>query len=139
MLCDRKRPGAAIDDEDEEDDTKVKKSSGPQFVREFVGNLEGLDIWQTDVREILIEKIERRAQEFDQLNIFGLSEPKLLVWVRWYESLEGEFSAAKALIDSAQRFFAKDNIKLAMQMQLSEITSRKVRQLTWDTTKYRWK
>lgn len=121
------------------DQDKRNESSRPQYARNLEGNLQGIEIWRTDIRSILIESIERRAQEFEQVNIFSMSEQKLLVWVRWYDSLAAEFSAAQSLLEEGVRFFSDENIKLALKIQTSEITDRKVRQLRWNASKFRWK
>lgn len=126
-------------DNDEDENGNTKKSTGPQYVREGAGVLQGMEVWRQDLRKIVIENIERRAQEFEGLNIFNLSEPKLLVWVRWYESLEAEFSAAESIINDAIKFFSDENIQVVLKIQTSEITSSKTRKLKWDANKFRWK
>lgn len=128
-------------DEDEDEDGEFARSgrtSRIEYVRELIGRVQGLDIWKKNIRVLLVERIEQRANEFSTEDIYQLSEAKLRIWVSWAEGVESSINEIEALLMEGSAFFQECNILLVLQLPISASTKVELSRVNWDAKKCRW-
>lgn len=122
-----------------EDVASFPQPNRVQYVRESIGRIRGLDIWKKDIRTLLIEGIELRANEFFTEDIYQLPEAKLRTWVKWIDGLEASINEIEILLADGMAFFDESNINLVLQLPLSSPARQEVSRLQWDTKRSCWK
>jgi len=105
-----------------------------QFCKEQVKQLQGLDIFTTDIKETLIRKVltpliqlEDRAknQEPDSIR-------SLVSFCRWADSLEDQFVDAEHLVEEGRAFFKTENLERLKSIPLPEKSAHLTKSLRWD-------
>ncbi len=104
---------------------------------EQVRQLQGLGIFATDIREVLIGKILKPLLQLEEVaeNQDPDSNPSLAVYCRWEDGLENQFDCAEYLIEEGRAFFNTVNLERLKSIPLSEESGRLTRFLRWECNK----
>jgi uncharacterized Zn finger protein len=104
-----------------------------QFKMEQVKQLQGLDIFETDIKEALIRKIltpltklETIADSQDLNSI-----PSLTSFCTWADSLEEQFAYCEYLVEEGESFFKPENLERLNSIPLSDKNARITQSLRW--------
>ncbi len=98
-----------------------KGQPGPYFRREKVGRIEGLAIWQTELKTILIDDLQQgmlRLKRFDAGS--ETSDVVQRKHAQWVDDTGSKFAKIEQLIAAGQAFFAVNNIALLKRLSTAE-------------------
>jgi len=112
--------------------TLIENEASPSCL-ENVEQLQGLQIFKTDIKEALVGNILMPLKELEAIAESQGSSTDLDNLCQWAECLEKHFSLAEALIKEGQLFFTRENIKRLSSIPLSEKNTRALRSLRWDS------
>lgn len=112
-------------------------NDGDKFRREQIEQLQGLDIFATDIREALIGKILKPLKQLEEIaEKHGAGpNPSLAARCKWADSLEDQFAFGEYLIEEGGAFFKTENLEWLRNIPLSEKSARLTRLLRWDCDK----
>ena len=115
-------------------DALVEDETG-QSRLEQVQQLQGLDIFATDIRETLIENILKPLIWLEE--IAGDRDPKqsLSRYCNWADGLDEQFDYAEYLVKEGQTFFESSNLERLKSIPLADNNARLVRSLQWNCDK----
>ena len=102
---------------------------------EDVEQLEGLDIFTGDIRQLLIEQVLKPLQALESKAKQAGSQQAISVPVDWTEQVDQNLGAAEKLIADARVFFTEENINRLKSIPLDDKAARTVRALRWDRDK----
>jgi len=98
-----------------------------------IEQLEGLDVFTSDIRQLLIERVLKPLTELDAKAKEGVQS--VAIPVDWIDQVEQNFVAAETLIAEAQIFFTDDNIKRLHSIPLEDKAAKAFRSFRWDCDK----
>lgn len=99
---------------------------------EQVEQLQGLGIFATDIREVLIEKILKPLKQLEEYAKNPKSKRSLAIYCRWVENLDDQFVRAEQLIEEGRAFFKKENLERLTSIPLPEKSARRTRSIHWN-------
>ncbi|GGK55450.1 hypothetical protein [Amphritea balenae] len=102
---------------------------------EDVEQLEGLDIFTGDIRQLLIEQVLKPLQALESKAKQAGSQQAISVPIDWTEQVDHNLGAAEKLIADARVFFTEENINRLKSIPLDDKAARAVRALRWDRDK----
>lgn len=102
---------------------------------EQVEQLEGLDIFAADIRDVLIENILKPLIQLEKCAENPGSKQSLTVYCRWAEDLDNQFARAEHLIKEGQAFFKSKNLARLKGIPLPEKSAHLTRTIHWDYDK----
>ncbi len=102
-----------------------------------VKQLQGLDIFETDIKEALIRKILTPLTKLENLaeNQDLDSIPSLTSFCHWADSLEEQFVHCEYLVEEGRFFFNSKNLERLNYIPLSDKNADIIRSLRWDYEK----
>ncbi len=100
---------------------------------EQVEQLQGLDIFATDIREVLIGNILKPLMQLEEDAENPGSNPSLAAHCRWADNLDDQFASAEHLVKEGRAFFNKENLERLKSIRLSKKSARRVRSLRWNS------
>lgn len=102
---------------------------------ENVERLEGLSIFQFDIREELIGKILKPLVQLEKLTDDSGTNSSLTRFCKWADDLDQQFSHVEYLLKEGQEFFNKWNLERLKSIPLKASSSRLVRTTSWNVNK----
>ena len=109
-----------------------------QYQLEQVKQLQGLEIFKTDIKETLIGKVLkplRRLEEIAEKHHEPDSNPSLAASCKWADSLEEQFTYSEYLVEEGRAFFNAENFERLNSIPLPEKSANLTRSLRWDYDK----
>ncbi len=105
-----------------------------QLLMEQVKQLQGLDIFTTDIKETLIKKVLTPLTKLEDLakNQDLDSTRSLVSFCRWADSLEDQFACSEYLVEEGRAFFNAKNLERLNSIPLPEKSAQITRSLRWD-------
>jgi len=100
---------------------------------EQVEQLQGLGIFATDIREVLIGNILKPLIQLEEDAENPGSNPSLVAHCRWADNLDHQFACAEHLVKEGRAFFNKENLERLKSIRLSKKSTRRVRSLRWNS------
>jgi hypothetical protein len=97
-----------------------------------IGSLQGLDIFATDIRKILINQVEKQFSELDQLNFVSIKRTQLRELYSWAHSLDDTLAEAELLIGAGQSFFEPENLALLKYIPVPDKAREELLRIKWD-------
>jgi hypothetical protein len=99
---------------------------------EHVEQLQGLGIFNADIKETLIGNILKPLKELEE--IIESSEPprSLARFCKWADKVDDHFVLAETLVDEGKLFFQSANMERLKSIPLSEKNTKLTRSLRWD-------
>jgi hypothetical protein len=123
-LAKDKKDSAILDALIKDDDT-----SSPQ---EAIDQLEGLGIFNADIKETLMGNILKPLKELEVLIASPESTRSLSRFCKWSDEIEDHFTLAESLVDDGRLFFKSANIERLKSIPLSEKNAMLTRTLRWN-------
>lgn len=125
---------------DEEIENLVAATEGmtyaaARFESKAVGRLEGLAVFQSDVRELVVNRIQTFLDALDHLDTATASEMLVTKLYERSEAIERTFEEIESLLVEGQRFFAEDNLKQLKLLRLDDETRIAMQDVRWDFDK----
>jgi hypothetical protein len=125
---------------DKEDNAMLKTFEDTiidQHQLEQVRQLQGLEIFKTDIKEALIGKVLKPLRHLEEIarNQESDSIPSLTACCKWADSLEEQFTYAEHLVEEGRAFFNVENFERLNSIPLSEKSAHITRSLRWDYKK----
>lgn len=98
-----------------------KGQSGPYYRQEKVGEINGLEIWRSDLRALLIDDLQQGMRSLQALDVLSIrSEYTLRTHARWVDEIPAKLSDAEQLILAGQGFFSAANLQLLKRLSTVE-------------------
>ena len=102
---------------------------------EQVEQLQGLGIFATDIREVLIENVLKPLKQLEEYAANPGSKRSLAAYCRWAEGLDDQFARAEQLVEEGHAFFNRENLERLKSIPLPEKSARLTRSIHWDYDK----
>ena len=125
----------AVNKEDNAILTALAEEDADPFHMEQVKQLQGVGIFATDIRDVLIGNILKPLKQLEAYAESPDSNPSLAVYCRWADRLDEQFACAEFLVDEGRAFFKRANLERLKSIPLSEKSARRTRSLQWDSDK----
>ncbi|MEH6472962.1 MAG: hypothetical protein V7752_17115 [Halopseudomonas sp.] len=100
-----------------------------------IEQLDGLDIFVADIRQLLIERVLKPLAILDEKAKKAGSKGAVDVPVDWADQVEHNLVAAEKLVIEAQLFFTEENINRLKSIPLPNEAAEIVSTLRWDCDK----
>ncbi|MGF6769480.1 hypothetical protein P3T18_001950 [Paraburkholderia sp. GAS199] len=98
-----------------------KGQPGPYYRQEKVGEIVGLEIWQTDLRALLIDDLQQGIRTLQALDVASIrSEYTLRNHARWVDEIPGKLLDAERVILAGSKFFGGENLQLLKRLSTTE-------------------
>jgi len=101
-------------------------------VEETVAEIQGLEVWNGDLKAIVVDNIEEKLRELQRTDILQLSQRKLIEWVNWAGEIPRQFEKAEALISAGRAFFTEENINNLKRLKLTPESAKVMRRIWWN-------
>ncbi|MDX2506272.1 MAG: hypothetical protein QNL62_17580 [Gammaproteobacteria bacterium] len=102
---------------------------------ENVKQLQGLNIFLSDVREELVDKILKPLLELQKITDNPDSKSSLTRYCNWADTLDEQFTYVEELLEEGRKFFETWNLERIKSIPLSNDSARLVRSLSWNINK----
>ncbi len=100
--------------------------------REHVDKLQGLGIFEANIRDELIGKILKPLIELEELATDPDANPSLTRYCQWVDRLEEQFAYSEYLVKEGRFFFDTENLKRLKSIPLPEVSARRFRSVRWN-------
>jgi hypothetical protein len=97
-----------------------------------VEQLQGLGIFNTDIKETLIGNILKPLKELETIAANPESNPSLSRFCKWADKIEDHFAVAETLVNEGRLFFNAVNMERLKSIPMSEKNTKLVRSIRWD-------
>ena len=112
--------------------TALLENSDDVFRLEQVEQLEGLGIFEVDIREALINGILRPLEQLEDYAANPDSTRSLAASCRWADRLDEQFVLVEQLVEEGRAFFVAENLARLKSIPLSEKNARLTRSVRWE-------
>jgi hypothetical protein len=130
VTASRERTSAQIDDLMAFNDSLRREDLRYEDVP--VGRLEGLEIFQRSIRDIVIFELEQRLQELGEIDVLLLSGNELRAWAAWVGHVDTLIAEAEELINEGQLFFMPNNLRLFERLPLATSEKELLGRVKWN-------
>jgi hypothetical protein len=93
-------------------------SKGPFIHRAVLATLEGIDIWDHDLRGLLVGDIQTGLKRLHTMTPQQMSGTELRKQVAWIRDLTRKLEQAENLIGAGQKFFHPDNLQRLLKLEV---------------------
>jgi len=97
-----------------------------------IEQLQGLGIFNTDIKEALIGNILKPLKELEAIITNPDSIGSLSRFCNWADKIENHFAEAETLVDEGRLFFSAENMQRFKSIPLSEKSTKLIRTLRWN-------
>ncbi len=101
------------------------------FETVVVGKLRGLEIFVTNIRDLLIGKVEKRFREIDTIDSDTVRRNQLRDLYQWTTQVDDILAEAEFLIGDGELFFDGDNLALLKYLPMSDQARQELVGLGW--------
>jgi hypothetical protein len=103
-----------------------------EFQREQLEQLEGLGIFNADIKETLIGNILKPLKELEELVRNPESIRSLARLCKWADSIDDHFALAETLVNEGRLFFKTENMERLKSIPLSEKNTKLTHSIRWN-------
>jgi hypothetical protein len=103
-----------------------------RYIAQPVGQLQGLSIFEKDIRAHEAYKIEDGLQELRGLDLESLSYRKLGDLYRWANTIEDSLLDVELLLEEGQKFFQAENLGLLINLTRHVPEQDLISRINWD-------
>ena len=101
---------------------------------DLMGSFVGIEVLNSDIREVLMTKIHAQLQQIDRVNVKKLTPFERRKWVNWANQIEALFVEATEIINTGVSFFTPHNFGLMQYLTLQRAEQARLAALTWDAS-----
>ena len=110
----------------------LAENDSTAFQLEQVEQLEGLGIFNADIKETLIGNILKPLKELEVIIESPESIRSLARFCKWADKVDDHFALAETLVDEGRLFFKDANMERLKSIPLSEKNTKLTHSLRWN-------